>query len=170
MVRQLVPCRLANNALKVLGVDVAIAVLVEAVEGLSNALALKASQQLGELRIVQVVAVLVGANVQLGPFAVPVEGNVVRSLVELVQALEVVVLDDAGPVDVEQSEGDFVLGIGLEEEVLEDAPISQGNSAGALAVGDSKEDRVLLPLDLVLFALDAMLVTGPASAPIWLRC
>jgi hypothetical protein len=96
------------------------------------------------------VALLLAANVQLRPLAVPVKGDVVGALVELVQLAEVVVLDVPGAVDVEEAEGDLVLGVGFQEEVLKDAPVGDAQSSMALVVGDAEEDRVLLSLDFVL--------------------
>ena len=149
-VRQLVAGRLLDDGGKLLGLDEAVSVGVEALEGLAHALALQAAQHLGELVVVHAVALGGAADVQLGPLAVPVEGDAVGALVELVQAAEVLILDGAEAVNVEQAEGDLVLGVGLAQQVLEVAPVGEGELALVCAVGDVEEDRVLLALDLVL--------------------
>ena len=150
VVRQLVLGSLDNDARKVLGLDVPVAVAVEELEGLADALALEAAQHLRELGVVEVAALLAAADVQLGPLAVPVEGDVVGALVQLVQLAEVVVLDVAGAVHVEEAEGNLVLGVGLHEQVLEHAPVGEGDAPAVHAVGDAEQDRVLFARDLVL--------------------
>lgn len=150
VVGKLVLGGLEDDALKLLRFNVAVAVLIEELESLADALALQTAQHLGELRVVEVVALLLAANVELGPFAVPVEGNVVGALVELVETAEIIVLDVAGAVDVKQSKGDFVLGVGFGEEVLKDGPIGEVDSSCALAIGNVEEDSVLVALDFVL--------------------
>ena len=50
----------------------------------------------------------------------------------------------------EEAEGDVVFGVGFREEVVEDAPVLQGDALLVMAVGDAEQDRVLLALDLVL--------------------
>jgi hypothetical protein len=79
---------------------------------------------LAELRVVERVTVLLVADIDLGPIGFPVEGKVVGALVELVESAEIVILDSASALDVEQTEGDLVFGIGLAEEVLEHSPVS----------------------------------------------
>ena len=151
VVRQLMLGRLENDALEVLGVDVTVAILVEELEGLPDALALQTTQHLGELRVVEVVSLLPATDVQLGPLTVPVEGDVVRALVQLIELSEVVILDITGAVDIEQAKGDLVLGVWLRKQVLEDNPIGKVDPAAVLPIGDAKQDRVLVALDLVLF-------------------
>ena len=150
VVGKLVLGGLENDALKLLRLDVAVAVLVEELEGLADALSLQTAQHLRELGVVEVVALLLAANVELSPFAVPVEGDIVGAFVELVEAAEIIILDVAGAVDVEESKGDFVLGVGFGEEVLKDGPIGEVDSSGALAIGNVEEDLVLVALDFVL--------------------
>jgi hypothetical protein len=96
------------------------------------------------------VALGLAPDVQAGPLAVPVEGDGVGALVHLVEAAEVVILDGAEAVDVEEAEGDLVLGVGLAEQVLEEAIVGEGQATPVGAVGDVEQDRVLLALDLVL--------------------
>lgn len=91
------------------------------------------------------------ANVELGPLALPVKGDVVGPLVELVKVTEVIILDRAGAGDVEEAEGDLVLSIGLVEDVLKGGPVGEGYLAAALTVGDTEEDAVLVALDFVLY-------------------
>lgn len=85
-------------------------------------------------------ALLLAANVQLRPLAVPVKGDVVGALVELVESAEVVVLDVAGAVNIKEAECDFVFGIGLHEEVLKDAPVRQTQTSTVLVVCDAEEN------------------------------
>lgn len=140
MVGKLVLGGFQNDALKLLRVDVAIAILVEELESLSNTLALETAQHLRKLRIAEVMALLLAANVQLCPLAVPVKGDVVGPLVELVESAEVIVLDVAGAIDIKQAECDFVFGIGLGEKVLKDTPIGQAQTSMALVVGNVEEN------------------------------
>ena len=95
--------------------------------------------------------VLLGANVQRGPAALPVEGQAVLGLVRLPCLVEVVEVDVAGPLLVEEAEDDLVLGVGFREEVLEDGPVMDADSALPVAVGYSEEDAVLVALDFVLW-------------------
>lgn len=81
MVGQLVLGSLHDDALEVLGLDVPIAILVEELERLPNPLSLQSPQHLGELLVVEVVALLLTAYVQLGPLAVPIERDAVGALV-----------------------------------------------------------------------------------------
>lgn len=140
MVRQLMLGRLDNDALKLVGVDVSIAVLVEELESLSNALALETSEHLRKLVVVEVVSVLLAANVELRPLRVPIEGDVLRALVELVQGSEVVILDATGALNIEEAESNLVLGVGLLEEVLKDTPVSKAYTALTLAIGDTEKN------------------------------
>jgi hypothetical protein len=56
----------------------------------------------------------------------------------------------AQAVDVEEAERDLIFGIGLAEDVLKVAPVGERQLALVCPVGDVEQDRVLLPLDLVL--------------------
>lgn len=58
-------------------------------------------------------SLVLASNVQLGPLTVPVEWYAVWPLVELVELAEIVILDLAEALDVEQAECDLVLGVGL---------------------------------------------------------
>jgi len=51
---------------------------------------------------------------------------------------------------VKETEGDVVLGVGPLEKVFKVAPVLQGDSARAFAIGDLEEERVLFSFDLVL--------------------
>ena len=150
VVRQLVLGRLADDALKVLRLDVAVAVLVELQEGLADTLALQTTQHLGELLVGQGMAAGLVANVQLGPLAVPVEGDAVGAFVQLAQAAEVLVLDTAGAVDVKQAEGNLVLCIRLGQQVVEGGPVGEADFTGGFAIGDTEEEAILLTLDFAL--------------------
>lgn len=146
---------LENDALEVVGLDIAVAVLVELQKGLADALALETSQQLTELRVIHSMALLLASDVQLGPLAVPVEGQALGALVELVEAAEVLILDLAGALDIEEAEGDLVLGVGLVEKVLKGDPVGYRDAAFALAVGNLEQQAVLLALDSVLLVRSA---------------
>lgn len=63
VVGELVLRGLEDDALKVVRVDEAVAVLVERQEGLANALALQAAQHLTELVVVHIMALLFASNV-----------------------------------------------------------------------------------------------------------
>ena len=93
---------------------------------------------------------LLSTTVQTCPFAAPVEWHTVRTFVQLIQLLQVVILDCAGPFNVEQSEGDLVLGIWFGQEVFEGTPIGKADLARLSAICDPEENGILLALDLVL--------------------
>ena len=90
------------------------------------------------------------SDVQLCPFRVPVERQTVGALVLVVYVLEVFKLDISGPVTIEETKGNVVLGVGLFEKVFKVAPVLQSDSADAFSIGDVEEERVLLAFDLVL--------------------
>lgn len=150
VVGQLMLGCLADDALELLRVDEAIAVLIEELEGLSDTLALEATQHLGELMVIKAVAVLLAANVQLRPLRLPVKGNGLGALVELIQSAEVVVLDAAGALNVEETESNLILGIRLVEEMLKDTPVGEVHPASILDVGNTEKDGVLLTGDFML--------------------
>jgi hypothetical protein len=152
VIGQLVLRGLHDYALKVLWLDVSITILVKLLEGLPNSLTLKTAKHLGELLVVQIVALLLTSYIELGPLAVPVERDAVWSLIELIELPEIVVLHSVEAVDVEQPEGNIILGIGLLENVLEVGPVREGNSALADSIGNLEQYRILFTLDLVLFA------------------
>jgi hypothetical protein len=60
---QLVRGGFANDALELLRVNVAVAVLVKVVEGLSDSFSLQTTQHLGELRVGHAMPVLAVANI-----------------------------------------------------------------------------------------------------------
>ena len=64
--------------------------------------------------------------------------------------LEGVEVDQAGLFVCEKLEGNVVFGVGLCEKIIEDGPVVDVNAVLPAAVGDSKEDSVLLALNLVL--------------------
>jgi hypothetical protein len=96
------------------------------------------------------VPLILGAAVEGGPLRVPVEGQAIFSFVCSPYIIEVLKLDIAGPVLVEEAEDDFVLGVRLRKQVLEDAPVGESDAPGAAAVCDQEEDAILVSLDLVL--------------------
>jgi hypothetical protein len=78
------------------------------------------------------------SDVQSDPFGVPVERDAIRSLVQLVQLPEVLELDSAEALDVEQSEGDLIFSVGLRKDVLEVRPVAQTYVTFVRAVGDAE--------------------------------
>ena len=100
VVRELVSGGLEDDALKVFGLDISIAILIEVVEGLSYPLSLQTSKHLCELWVGQIMSPLLPTAVQGRPFAVPVERNAIRALVYLVQFLQIIVLDRPSALDV----------------------------------------------------------------------
>lgn len=74
--------------------------------------------------------------------------------------VEVVEVDVAGPLLVEEAEDDLVLGVGFREEVLEYGPVLQADLALLVAVGDLEEDAILVPLDFVLETDAPLVLTG----------
>lgn len=66
--------------------------------------------------------------------------------------VEVVEVDVAGPLLVEEAEDDLVLGVGFGEQVLEDRPVVDADLALLVAIGNLEENAILVPLDLVLEA------------------
>ena len=95
-------------------------------------------------------AVFLAANVEGSPFAVPVEGDRLPAFILIVQLLKMLVLDDARAVFVKEAEGNFILGVGLGEQVFEGAPIVDVDLTFSLAIGDAEEDCVLFAFDFVL--------------------
>lgn len=64
--------------------------------------------------------------------------------------IEIIKVDISSPVLVEEAKDDFVLGIGLREEVLEDRPVCETDLALVVAIGYGEEDAILESLDFVL--------------------
>ena len=95
---------------------------------------------------------LLGPNVQSRPFSFPVEGKAVLGLVRLPCVVELVEVDVASALLVEEAENDLVLGVGFCEQVLEDTPVVDVDLALALAVCDLEKDAILVALDFVLLA------------------
>ena len=95
--------------------------------------------------------VLLGADVERSPLALPVEGQAVLGLVSLPCLIELVEVDVAGALLVEKAKDNLVLGVGFCEEVLEDGPVVDGDPTLAVAVGYSEQDAVLVALDFVLW-------------------
>jgi hypothetical protein len=142
--------RLLYYALKVFRLDVAILVLVEIQESLPHTLALQTAQHLRELWVGHRMSLVLCANVQCRPLAIPVERQAILALVCFPYIIEVVEVDDAGPILVEEAEDDFVLGVRFRKQVLEDAPVLEGDAPLPVAVGDLEEDAILVSPDLVL--------------------
>jgi hypothetical protein len=64
--------------------------------------------------------------------------------------VELVEVDVAGAVLVEEAKDDLVLSVRLREEVLENGPVLYADAALPVAVGDGEQDAVLVALDFVL--------------------
>jgi hypothetical protein len=96
------------------------------------------------------VPVLLAAEVERGPCAVPVEGNVVVCAVTIVLFLEGVEVDQTSLLVCEKLERNIVFGVGLCKKVVEDGPVVDVDAIFLVTVGDGEEDCVLLALDFVL--------------------
>lgn len=143
---------LADDALEVCRLNVAILVAVEVQKSLSDALALQASQHLRELGVRHGVPVLLRANVQCCPLGFPVERQAVFRLVRLPCVVEFVKVDVAGSFLVEEAENDLVLGVRFRKQVLENTPVVDVDLALLFAVCNLEQDAILVALDLVLLA------------------
>lgn len=150
VVRELVFGRLLDDALKVIGLNEAIVVLVERLKGLSYPLALETTQHLRELGVGEVVATASTAGIERRPFAIPIKRNRLGALVHVIEFCEVVKFDHAGALDVKETKSNLILGIGLCEKVLKGRPIMEGKPTGSFAIGDAKENGILFAFDLVL--------------------
>jgi hypothetical protein len=93
---------------------------------------------------------VLAADVEGRPFRTPVKWQTVRALVYAPILKEVVVVDVTRPISIEEAEDDLVLGVRLREEVLEDGPILNSDSALAFAIRYGEEDTIMEALDLVL--------------------
>jgi hypothetical protein len=72
--------------------------------------------------------------------------------VRLPYVVEFVKVDVTSALLVKEAENDFVLGVRLREQVLENTPVVDVDFPLLLAVSDLKEDTVLVPLNFVLVA------------------
>ena len=115
--------RLLDDALEVIRADVTVVVLVEVQESLPYLLALQAAEHLCELWVCHRMPVPLAAQIQLGPVAVPIERDGRAGLIARICLLEAVEVYLARRRVGEETEGDFVLGIGLREEVVEHGPV-----------------------------------------------
>jgi len=113
VIGELVAGRVHDDALEVFGFYVSVSVPVVVLESLPNTLTLQTAQHLGELRVCEVVPVPLHAEVERRPIALPFERYRLRGFVLVVELYKVVPLDHARPLDIEESESDFVFGVGL---------------------------------------------------------
>ena len=143
-------CGFLYDTLEIAGLDVAVSVTVEMQESLSYPLTLQPSQHLRELGVRHGMPVLLAAEVEGGPVGVPVEGDGVGGLVAGVEFFEGGKVDVAGNGVGEEAEGDVVFGVRLQEEIIEDVPVGEGDAAAAGCVGNGEEEGVLLAVDFVL--------------------
>lgn len=155
MVGQLVRCRLHDDALEIIGINVPVVVLIEVQERLAHTLALQPAQHLGELRVGHTVSVSLSAQVELGPVTVPVEGDAIAGLVARIDVFERGEIHQTGIAVGEEAESDLVLGIWPREQVVEDRPVLKSDAVLLVLVGNLEKHRVLVALDLVLHALSA---------------
>ena len=95
-------------------------------------------------------SVFLVANIQSCPLSLPVEGQAVFCLVRLPCVVELVEVDVAGALLVEEAENDLVLGIRFREQILENTPVMDVDFPLLLAVCDLEEDAILVALDFVL--------------------
>jgi hypothetical protein len=95
-------------------------------------------------------AMTLSTHVQRRPLAVPVEGNAVRRFVQSVKLEETLVLDRPGAIFVKQAKGNLIFGVRLCQEVVEGAPVRDGDLARLLAIGNAEEDSILLAFDFML--------------------
>ena len=130
---------LLDDPLEVLWVNVSVVVLVKVKERLSHTLSLETAQHLCELRVCHRMPMPFAAQIQLRPVAVPVEGNCVARLVARIALLEAAEVHLAGGGVCEEAEGDVVFGIGFCQEIVEDAPVLDGNASIVVAIGDAEQ-------------------------------
>jgi hypothetical protein len=64
--------------------------------------------------------------------------------------VELVKVDIAGPLLVEEAEDDLVLGVGFRQEILKDRPVMNADPALPVAVGYGEQNTVLVALDFML--------------------
>lgn len=143
---------LLNDALELFRLNVSISILVEVVESLSDALALEASEHLRKLWIGHGVCLLAAANVELGPFRVPVEWKAVFIHVLLDQLAKVVPSDEALVIGVEEAECHVIFGIWPGEEVLVCCELidRKVDIEWFMPVRDAEENAELFSLNLML--------------------
>lgn len=139
-----------NDAREVFRLDVSVAVLVEEVEGLPDALSLQSSKHLRKLRVCHAVSVSFPAGIERCPVRVPVEWNGILGAVAGVCLFEGVEVDEPGGGVGEETESDLVLGVWLGQEVVEGAPIGEGDATSLAAVCNGEQNSIVLALDLVL--------------------
>lgn len=110
-----------DDLLELLWLNITLALLIEVQECLTNPLTLQAAQHLRELRIGHGMSVLFVSDVQLRPGTVPVECD--SRLVTCISLFKFLEINEASSWISEQTESDLVLGIGLQEKVLNDTPV-----------------------------------------------
>lgn len=67
-----------------------------------------------------------------------------------IDVLERVEVDESSLGVREEAESDFVFGVGLREQVVEDGPVTESDATSFVTVGDAEQNGILLTLDLVL--------------------
>jgi hypothetical protein len=141
---------LLDDALELHRLDVAVPVLVEEQESLTNPFSLESAKHLGKLGVCHQVPLVLGSNVQSSPFSVPVERQALVRLCGFPFLKKVIKANVPRPVLVEVAEDDLVFGVWLGKQVLEDTPIVEGNLALLVTVGNFEQNTILVALDLVL--------------------
>ena len=140
----------ADKLFELFWVDEAIVVLVVDAECLSDTLANQTSHHLGKLFVGDLMSLVRAAEVKCCPVREKVERDAFWVSVLLVDFLNVTRFDQSLPLSVEKSKRYLVLRIALGKEVLEGSPVPECNLAFLAAVGDWKEDAILLAQNLVL--------------------
>ena len=96
--------------------------------------------------------VFLASEVQRRPFAVPVEWDTVIALIHIVQLLKVLIFYRTRTILIEKSESNLVLCVWPGKEVLENAPVMNGNTPGSSSIGHTEKDRILVSFDFVLMS------------------
>lgn len=92
----------------------------------------------------------VGTGVQRSPFRVPIEGNAILILAEIVQLLEGIEPNSTRSIHVKQAECDLVLSVRFVQEVLESGPIQETELASSAPISDTEQDAIVLAFNFVL--------------------
>lgn len=101
---------------------------------------------------------LLPTNVQRRPLARPIERDTIRTFVEVVEPLKMIIFDSTGAVVVEESKSNLILGIRFGEEILEIPPVMKIDPPNFSSIGDSVENGILVPLDFMLPPSSAMIL------------
>ena len=92
--------------------------------------------------------VFLASYIQLGPIAVPVEGD--ADLGAGIYFFECVEIDLSGDGIGEEPKRNFVLGIRFRKKVVEDTPVLKSDTVDVSSIGNFEQEAVCFALDLVL--------------------